>query len=166
MASEHLMHVHHLLVWGYIRNIQKMYGDLETSLEINDIIYLYQRLYDEWDEKCKSSDISINADKSWINVCGTASVTDGIFKWKIKIISFPELIFPDQPYVGIIIDNEQNLICHSNDVDFDYGGYLICGGDGDFYSMGAYKDALENCKWQKSGDILEMISDSEAGTLI
>ena len=38
-----------LLVAGYIRNVEKSY-QMNIPGDITDIIYLYQRIYDEWIE--------------------------------------------------------------------------------------------------------------------
>ena len=84
-----------LLAWGYVRNIEKLHKDLNIPLEINNIIYLYQRLCDEWSQEYKSKYTSVDADKSIVTVNTNDSVTmygqkvikEGLFIWKVKIIS-------------------------------------------------------------------------------
>ena len=56
-----------LLVWGYTRNIEKEHKHLNIPEEINNIIYLYQKLCDEWDRKYCHPALEIDADISGIS---------------------------------------------------------------------------------------------------
>ena len=84
-----------LLVWGYIRSIALIHKSLNIPLEINDIIYLYQRLRDEWSKKYSNKNLLINeiGTKLSINSAklqtayGQHVVQEGIFIWKLKILS-------------------------------------------------------------------------------
>ena len=155
-----------LLVWGYIRNIQKMYRHLNIPFEINDIIYLYQRVCDEWCQKYKSIDISIDTDKSMVTANTDCSVTmygqqvvnEGVFKWGVKIISFTREGHSGYPFVGIVKNNEEDLEEFLNDTDFDLFGYQYCGGTGNFYNK---NDQLGTADftWNQNGDILEITLD-------
>ena len=163
-----------LLVWGYMREIEKVHKNLNIPFEINEIIYLYQRLYDEWSEKYKSEHISIDANKSMvtintnnaITIYGKEVVKEGIFKWKVKIISFTYNDFGSYPHIGIVQDNENDLNNYLGNTDFDDFGYLLCGKSGDLWALSdkKYTPYTHNI-WRNNDTILEMRLDLVDGTL-
>ena len=160
-----------LLVWGYIRNVEKMYKSLNIPFEINDIIYLYQTLYDEWSTKYKSKDISIDADRTIVSVKTKGNITmygrevikKGIFTWKVKFISFP--YDNGYPLVGIVENDDSMLQRFVNNVDFDEFGYLLCAGGGDLYAFDDFTGNQQNCIWNTDDSILEMELDLANQTL-
>ena len=86
-----------LLVWEYIRNIEKQYETLNiVPVEINNIIYFFKRLYDEWNTKYKFKHVTIDQDGPLVTVqsgkeimmCGKEIIKKGVFIWRIRIISF------------------------------------------------------------------------------
>ena len=100
-----------LLVYGYIRNIETQYKHLNPiPIENNNIIYLYQRLCDEWSEKYKSKHVTIShqgivsinhgAD---LSIYGKEAVTRGVFIWIVKIIEFNGHPGSDLPYIGMVM---------------------------------------------------------------
>ena len=87
-----------LLVWGYIREVEKVYEIANIPSEINDIIHLYQKICDKWSKKYSSKQIKIDEFESMIfaeqddrsTVFGEAVVSEGIFTWRIQIMSMVE----------------------------------------------------------------------------
>ena len=90
-----------LLVSGYVRNSVQQLKIKRYPLEINKIIYLYQKLYEEWNQQCTHPDVIIDADDSsrsiWkyrvfkLNTAtayGLKKVKSGIFEWKLQIMDF------------------------------------------------------------------------------
>ena len=168
-----------LLVWGYIRQLEKIHNDMNIPIEINDIIYLFQRIYDQWDKKYSNEHIMIDQEKSmitfnapnnheFVTAFGSHSVSKGIFKWKIKLLSFVNNgLHGGSPFVGIIEDKEE-LVQSSQSGDWDGYGYQFCGGSGNLYSEWAYREnkAIDyGCKWKEEGDVIEMILDLDDYTL-
>ena len=172
-----------LLVWGYIRAIERALININIPVEINDIIYLYQRLYDEWCQEYKHSDVSIGTDTSIISIdtdkdmtiYGKEVVEEGVFKWRIKIISFTNSYSKTYyPFIGIVINDKDHLNGYLDDVDFDDIGYQFCAGVGKLYSVSDInfndhqeheEQAQEKCIWKKNGDILDLILDLDNGTI-
>ena len=112
-------HKQELLVWGYVRELEKVYKFSNIPHEINDIIYSYQRLCDQWSEKHSDEHLKLNADKSIVTcqgnhevstAYGDTKVEQGIFEWRIKILSLtrpkPTSVHMHVagPFVGIIED--------------------------------------------------------------
>ena len=160
-----------LLVWGYIRNIVKLYKTLNIPLDINRMIHLYQRNCDEWSQKYKSKYISIDADISMVTInrdykitmYGEQVITEGIFIWRIKIIANTGVTYKDYPYIGIIEDNIWCLTNYLEDTDFEGAGYQLCGGDGCLYH-GLCGDknmtvSADKCIWTENGDIIGLELD-------
>ena len=163
-----------LLTWGYVRNIEIIHKALNIPTPINDIIYLYLRMYDEWSEQYKSKDISIDDKTSIITfdsdddstIYGTQIIKDGIFKWRLKLISFRSTS-QASPYVGIIENNPNYLKMYSDDNNWDDYGYQLCGGSGRLYEYGFTNPDRwsTRSKWRKDGDVLEMTLDLNEHTL-
>ena len=165
-----------MLVWGYVRNVEKQYKDMNIPLEINDIIYLYQRIREEWDEKYSSKDIKIDETKSMITVTsnesptvyGTHSVSEGIFVWKIRMISWEPATWGSPPFVGITEDIDKHLVEYKNVSGWTTKGYEMCGKTGGLYSPpegNHYTTPSYKGRWDEQGDILEMTLNLNAATL-
>ena len=164
-----------LLVWGYIRRVGKQYRSLSIPLEINDIIYLYQRLYDQWNQEIKHRDrhVSVDTDKSIITIntnyqwtiYGTKIVKEGEFSWKVKIISFNRNETSHYPYIGIVVEKDKEDF--QDDDDFAAIGYQLCGGSGRLYAFSDVQEEkeLERDIWVNDGDILEMSLNLDEQTL-
>ena len=163
-----------LLVAGYVRDIERAHKIHRIPAEINDIIYLYQRLYDEWSKQYSSKKVTIDEIGSMITMhCdqdvtafGCHVVTKGIFKWRIKMVKFTydEKIDGSPPYVGIIEDNEEYMEEYKNSCDWDENGYLLCCKIGRLL-CGDILTSDYPCRWNKEGDILEMTLDLNERTL-
>lgn len=163
-----------LLVWGYIRDIEKMYIHFNIPIEINDIIYLYQRFYDAWCQKYKAECVEIDADqsmvsidtKSGVTVYGEEVIKQGIHEWKVNIISFKIFDGSSFPHIGIIENDEDVLLEYLTNTNFDDFGHLFCGGVGDAYSFAEQLDDIKaNFVWMKKGDTLVMKLDLNKGKL-
>ena len=84
-----------LLVWGYVRNIEKNHESLIIPLEINNVIYLFARSYDQWSKKYSHKDFTIDSDSAVLKFKGGSIQTafgkhvveQGVYNWKLKIIS-------------------------------------------------------------------------------
>ena len=168
-----------LLVWGYIKDIEELHRHLNIPIEIKNIIYLYQRICDEWSQKYKSkrSRIIIDRDNAivtintryGISIYGTEVIKEGVFAWRVKIIS---LATSDSsgayPSGGIVEDDEAKLNEYLNDNDFDEFGYLLYGGNGILYQAFSSKmneKEAKKCIWNQPGDILDMELDLDKQTL-
>ena len=167
-----------LLVWGFIRNIEKQHKHLNIPIEINSIIYLFQRLCDEWCHKYKSNDIVIDTDKSiitmksdgMITVYGAEVITSGVFIWRLRIVSLYREAGNYHPFVGIVKDDEEYLQTYLDYVDFDDFGYQLVAGDDtaslfSCLSGNAHCDHGEKCVWNQNGDILALKLDLDEQTL-
>ena len=168
-------HKQELLVSGYVRNIERMYDIKNIPLDIMDIIYLYQQFCDKWSRKYSHDDIIIDGIKNTITFSKDTNVTafgshvaeNGIFKWKIRIISISyESVFKAYPYVGIIKDDDSVLKAYTDRASWEYDGYQFCAGTGSFYGMGDPDEGESfDVKWNKPNDILEIILDLNQRTL-
>ena len=106
-----------LLVVGYMGVMERMYKLKTIPVDICNIIYSYMKCCDEWSVKYSSHDIDINATNNMITIntkdhntaFGQHVVEEGIFIWRIKMISIHRGIYQAPPYVGIMEDNEDNL---------------------------------------------------------
>ena len=167
-----------LLVWGFIREIEKVYKIMNVPFEINDIIYLYQRIYDEWSKKYSSDNVIINNDtksmltintKEYVTAFGSHIVTEGVFKWKIqmqKMTNKPG--FGKPPFVGIMEDSEANLKRYKDDCNWDDNGYQFCAQSGALfcpYTEREKKTDKYECRWMQKGEILHVILDLNDKTL-
>ena len=163
-----------LLVWGFIRNIERQYKQLEIPIEINSIIYSFQRLCDEWSTKYKSEYITIDKDEAMVTVnndemvtvYGQKVMTEGSYIWDVKIISFnPKYALA---YIGIVQNDNEKLYDYLEDCDFDDYGYQLCGESGDLcYGLSGEAHDIEakQCIWKRDGDILAMKLDLDEQTL-
>ena len=178
-----------LLVCGFVRNMEQVYKSLNIPLEINDIIYLYQRLCEEWNKKYSHPKAIIDETKANIKfidgmrqtVFGNYVVEEGVFRWKLKIISFNNMRDGyGYPYIGII-ENDVDLTGYQNYGFWDEVGCQLTAGNSGLYSHDddystdddiAREDmdivaVTHNyeCEWKKVGDILEIILDLDERTV-
>ena len=173
LYQERYGEIRKLLVDGYIRNIETVYRTLDIPIEIIDIIYLYQKLYDSWSKKYSHTSaiiddvtnvITFNSGKP-CTAYGCHVVDTGIFKWKIKILSRcdEDKRCHHYPYIGIIKDDNEVLQTFADDPDWESEGYQFCGGSGQFYGMNLYGHVgysyvpFDNLRWKEPGDVLEII---------
>ena len=169
-----------LLVWGYIRNIEKQCKQMNIPLEINDIIYLYQRICNKWDQKYSSKNITIDEDQSMITVngdlyptvYGSNVVSEGVFVWKIKIVALKKAIsLNSPPFVGITEDIDAHLNKYSDGAAWCKKGYQFCGGTGSLYAQdagsvfGRNKVGTLQGRWNNDGDILQITLNLDDRTL-
>lgn len=171
-----------LLIWGYVRQIQSEYKIENIPVEINGIILLFKKLQDKWSEKYLNRDNEIHEEtklmtnlytsKCYSTAYGDSVVDDGIFKWRLKIMS---LKYPsgyeekESPYIGIIEDDTEHLERYKYDVNWDDYGYQLHGLDGSLHCYIQNYDYIQTsdycCKWNKKGDILEITLDLHEQTL-
>ena len=131
-----------LLVWGYIRGIEKEYDSLNIPTEIKDIIYSFQRFYEIWSKKYSNPGLVIDEDGTKFTIptdrtftaYGDFVVKEGIFVWTLKIVVMNhkeyEDEFPDAfPYVGLIMDNEDKLLYYQDVGHWNEYGYQLCAGN-------------------------------------
>ena len=166
-----------LLVAGFVREIERMYDIKNIPNEINDIIYLYQRHYDEWDTKWSNDKVSIDETNTRITInngghamaFGKHVVSQGIFIWRIKISCFNKTSFESPPYVGIIENNDKNLERYKDDFLWDNVGYQLCGGNSLLCGPADYGDYVKTddyqCLWKNQDDILEIKLDLNEKTV-
>ena len=168
-----------LLVAGYVKEISEQYKIKNIPLEINDMIYLYQRLCDEWSQKYKTDNISVDTanamitadDKERIKILGSHIVSEGVFTWKIKMISFTYTSeHGGPPFVGIVEDDadwlDEFFQGENQDNTFWYRrGYQYCCKTGDRFSQNGYDSSGYGTGWKNDGEILEMTLDLNHGTL-
>ena len=171
MATSNKNYKQLLLVSGYIRNIEQLHNLNDTPSVIYDIIYLYQRLCDEWSSFDSHKDMEIdelgciitaNSD-SQITAYGANIISKGIYEWRLQIIS----LSPDSygsVYVGIIENDEIYLRCFQTKITWDSYGYQISQ-NGLRGRQSAIKAKYYNCGWNKVGDIIEITLDLYANTL-
>ena len=163
-----------LLVWGYVRDIEKVYEFVAIPDDISDLIYLFQHFCDQWSKQHSHPKIIIDEEQQKITINPTKCVTafgstlveQGIFSWKIKI----DRIDPARkwksayPYVGVIKDDDDNSKFFTSSGYWNGRGYQCCGGSG--YICGVkFQTSEVNCKWHQKDDILEIILDLDAKTL-
>ena len=161
-----------LLVAGYVRNIEKVYKILNIPIEINDIIYLYQRLYDEWNKEYSSKKLIIDETGCMITfntsaraiAVGSHIVENGTCIWRIKMKSFTYDPKSDgsPPYVGIIEHVEEigNFRRWSKSIEYE-----LCGKSGRLLHSHKIIKNKSDCRWNKEGDILEITLDLQEQTL-
>lgn len=158
-----------LLVWGYIKRMEKEYQIENIPKEIKQLIYLYQNYCDTWNKEFSSSNVNIihernivtfNTD-SQVTAFGNHVVSEGIFIWKLKLIKLNRGHAKAPPYVGIIKESETNLWQHSNKVSWETCGYQYCAGNNTLWGPNKAHDeyvehAVGDCEWIKPDDILEI----------
>ena len=124
------------------------------------------RLLDTWNRKYSHKDITIdeNAGIMRVNVAehvtayGTLVVSQGVFKWKIKILS-TDYGTNAPSWIGIVEDDESLLQQYYNNSHWDNNGCQLCGGSGSLYSKqpGIIKNVMNHrCSWSERGDVLEL----------
>ena len=168
-----------LLVAGYVRNIEKVYKILNIPIEINDIIYLYQRLYDEWSREYASEKITIDETGSIVKInrtghatvpaFGSHIVTQDAFKWRIKmkVFTYDKNKDGSPPYIGIVEDVKElkESINSKKMSTWTKFAYLLCGKTGRVIFHHAIGIDDCGCRWNKKDDILEMTLDLNKQTL-
>ena len=171
MATSNKNYKQLLLVSGFIRSIERLHKLNDTPSVISDIIYLYQRLCDEWSSCESHKDIGIdemecivraNSD-SQITAYGSNIVTEGIYRWRLKIISLNTESY-GSIYVGIIENDEVYLSIFKDKITWDSRGYQVSQ-HGLRGRESAIKAKYYNCRWNEVGDILEITLDLYANTL-
>ena len=169
-----------LLVCGFVKRIEQKFKIMNVPKEIHDIIYLYQKFYDEWSRKYSHHDIEINQKEGMITVntpndasaYGTTIVSEGIFIWRVKIVLFDYDVYGGIPYIGIIKNDQYGndeemraIVLQSDGIDWDKYGCQYCGGSGGLFAENAESVIHNPCKWRMEGDILEMTLDLNEKTL-
>ena len=167
-----------LLVAGYVRELAKEYKIQNIPLDINDIIYSYQRYCEKWSQKYKTDNVLVDAangiitveDDRSIKILGSHIVSEGAFTWKIKMISFTFAGDGSPPFIGIVKDDKEYLDAffggHKKDSSFWYNhGYQLCCKFGSRFAGDRFVDDGYSSIWQKDGEILEMALDLDQGTL-
>ena len=146
-----------LLIDGYVRNIEKLCHIINIPKEINDIIYLFKQFCDEWSKKHSHTEFKINENNCILKIdnnktmtaFGSHVVIDGVYKWKIKIVSCR---FLDVYHIGLIQDSDMNMKIYSESEYWHKCGCMISTSGvlyGDWKQLPDFK-----CKWNKIGDIL------------
>ena len=170
-------HKRELLVAGYVRNVETIHKIKSVPIEINDIIYLYQRLLDVWNKKYSNEGVvidestgimSVNSEED-VTAYGSIIVSKDVFKWRIKLVSVGENDIVTPSFIGIIENEEALLMRYQDRFHWDRNGCQLCGGSGSLYSSmpGILKPLHGNyqCRWKKQDDILEMTLDLNEHTL-
>ena len=166
---------HELLVAGFIRHMEKEYKLNNIPTEINHLIYLFQQFCDEWSKRWSNRYISIDKitntitfkTNNYATAFGTNVAKDGIYRWRIQIISLissHNTAGKEYPQIGIIFDVPQNLQWYVDNFGWESNGYQLCGGTGTFWCINDYTQTLK-LRWNKPNDILEIILDLNKQTL-
>ena len=157
-----------LLISGYVRNMERVYIFENIPNVINDIIYLFLKFYDQWSTKYSSSKIEIDKDGlSFVvkeDACHSAFgehvVRDGLFVWRIQImVNQIDADEHEGPYVGVIVDNEDNLARYADGDNWEDCGYQWCAVNGTFVTnnkMSCSGRGNYLLEWDGKGDILEI----------
>ena len=163
-----------LLVWGYIRDMEKMYKLMNIPTVINDIIYSYQTFYDEWCKKYSHQGIIIDEStnkvtfnaQSNMTAYGSNVIKSGIFTWRIKTIKLTGGNgWSVHPYIGIIENDEEKLKRFVNNGSWERCGYQFCAGNGNICGKNV-SDSRNIYKYSvKSDDVLEVVLDLNEGKL-
>ena len=166
-----------LLVSGYVRAIEEICIDSllqNVPTAINDIIYLYQMLYDGWSRRYSNKRILISnnsrmilVDKNGDRTAFGASVISPqnikIFRWRIKMISAKDGFKETPSFIGVIADDEEAMRGYHDSLGWSRCGYQLCGGSGELYcNYHETKCIATNsyqCRFHKEGDVLEMTLD-------
>lgn len=171
MTSSEEVNRRELLVSGFVRNMEKEYEIENIPLEINDIIYLYQKYCDEWSQDLSGDGIIIDQtqnimiiDKSEPTTAyGSTTISEGSFVWRLKLLKLNRHLFSAPPYIGIIKDEPDNLKQYRNDADWEQVGYQLCAGRGKLWiewgSEAIEKDKDGDLLWIEPGDIIEITLD-------
>ena len=158
-----------LLVHGDIRNIESDCDILNVPKEIKDIVYMYQKLCDKWDKTKSHKDAIINENLSHIRfkmkglhgviAFGAEIVSQGIFKWTLKIMSVKHKKLDASLYIGIMENDEWNFIHYKSSGSWQRVGYQSWAGNGGLWcrDRDEYDSEEYDCLWENDGDILELI---------
>ena len=168
------------MVAGYVRNITIMNNVLYVPNEIIQIIHLFARLCDEWSRKYSLGEAEIidnNIDAivriktdNMMTVFGSNVISQGIYKWQIKIIKMKHNSEDESghpPYIGIIEDDEKLLQRHNINTNWDRCGYQLSTSVA-LYGGNRNNHAEERdyqCKWKNDQDILEIELDLNERTI-
>ena len=175
----------HLLVWGYVRSMEKSLKLDNIPYELYDLIYEHKKIRDKWIRVAFNKRIKIDTTKRLITIkssektiiYGSEVVTNGVFTWTVKIISapawkiashpsadmshdingIPNCVDKYSPYIGIAFGNSLECPCIPYQLDANNKLY-----DANYVDGIKYKD---KCKWREQGDIIRMKLDLTEGTL-
>ena len=156
-----------LLVAGFVREIEKAFKVKNIPIELINIIYYIKEYVMNFVQRYSSDAIEIDETKTVITMrsmntataYGTRIVSEGIFKWKIKMVKWThDGISGSPPFIGIIEDDDKYLKRFRNATGWFSYGYELCGSSGSLYAPdGGLHEAIDgNCKWEKEGDVLEV----------
>ena len=101
---------------------------------------------------------------------GSSVISQGIFRWRIQMISAGVGDTETSSFIGIIVDDEETLVGYNDDLNWHRTGYQLCGSTGTLYCN--YKESLNcisagkyGCRFMAEGDILEITLDLNEYTL-
>lgn len=167
-----------LLIWGYIREIERRFQFRNIPQDISDLIYLFQKCCDEWSKKYTQKDYIFNsmniieADSlNHMTAYGSRVISEGQFSWRIKMIKYAYHDFgAHPPYVGIIEDNEEYMNAYLNNCNFEQYGYQLSSYPGLFGRADRNLKKIEISKenftgWKFAGAVLEIELDLDKLTL-
>ena len=169
-----------LMVWGYIRNIERLINKMmNIPNEIYDMIFLYQQYADQWSKEHKTMFAQI-MDETKVTlsmsyhpqafVLGERVVDEGIFRWRLKMLCIRYASSPTgHPEIGIIEDIKDYTSILKGNGYWHNIGYQFSGGNGMVYSGLEFetsnnKGYLYKYLW-KVDDILEIVLDLDERTL-
>ena len=156
-----------LLVHGYVRNIETKFETLNIPREIHDIIYSYQKQYDEWDKENSHPDTNIDENGTRIEfrmseeeashgtpmpitAFGKQIISQGVFIWKLKIISIKWVEDYALPYIGIIKHSKENINEYKTRGSWERIGLQLCAGNSGLWSESIYGESAQGaykCLW-------------------
>ena len=167
-----------LLVHGYIRDYENSTSLSNTfPTAIVYVVHMFSKVHDTWSEQDSSKYITIqhsvyikinkNHDST---AFGQHSITHGICRWHIKIISLSRSkSWTEPPYIGIIADNPKNITKYKDNSEWNHVGYQLNMGDGKIFGLTSNHVISTNCnsvEWNiKADDILEIFLDLNQQTL-
>ena len=158
---------------GYVK-VAEMYK-IKNVIEINDIIYL-SRLCDEWTDKYKTKNVLVVKKMQRLlsipqrmQKIGIYIVSEGLFRWKVKMVSFTFNSHGGPPFIGIIEDKEdflEELFEDGEQSWWDDHGYEFCARTGSLFGdTDCHVTSMYQCRWMNDGDVLEMTLNLDERTL-
>lgn len=165
-----------LLIAGFVKQIENEYQIKNIPEAINTVICSFLRLSDIWNRTYSYKDgiidengytVTMSTD-AYMSMFGLYVVTEGVFKWKIKLIKWNEDNYGAcSPYIGIIEDNKEYIKNYLNDNNWDQYGYQISSAPARYHrgSGSVVRKCDYTLRWCKQGDILEMTLDLDERTL-
>ena len=175
-----------LVVSGYIRKIISSF----IPIDLEDLIFQYQKACDEWDSDYLGSWATIKDDNKSIvqfigcggiqTIYGSTVIHSNSYTWRLKILDLQEyseyttIPLDADVYIGVIPDNSTYLKKFQYDGLWDeIGGYQLNAFTG---SLMHYKDMQFGVSdintycdyqfiWRKSGDILKIHLDLNYRTI-